>query len=187
MDLKDCLEYIDSHIGDDDRAWFRGLKNSSACHGNFGMWVRNSCGLWQPNGIDDIQKDIKNIRRSGIMLPYCDMLEAEAQKQKDSMVDYSLDHPDNISGVILEIYHDILNDRFMVDILKYHKILHLCPFKGGTYFGDEVEQWLFENMDDSEYTILRHPISEFLNLFSRPHNFAFSDDNAASAFKLRWL
>ena len=189
MDFKECLEYIDSTISDGDRAYFIKTKRNDtiSLHHSFGRWIRNNCGLWEENGLVDIQKDIKRIRNNDVRIDACEYLEEEGKKSKNIGTDYSLDHPDNVSSVIIEVYHDILNDRFDFDETKYNHVLYIMPYKDGIYFGNEIESWLSENINKEEYEIIKHPISIVLNTFSRPHRFVFMDDSGASAFKLRWM
>ena len=60
------------------------------------------------------------------------------------------------------------------------------PYLQGKYYGDEVLEWLKENMKENQYKIIKHPIAIQLSSGSYPTRYAFHEEVDAVAFKLRW-
>ena len=83
-DLKDCFIQLDKILSTKDREQIKNLKGRSETiqfHHNLGLWIRNNWGLW---GGSRLQK---------------------------YLLDKNLNHPDDMSSLILEYYYDWLNNK----------------------------------------------------------------------------
>lgn len=98
MNLFECIDMIDGllSIPENKKVKEMLLKNElnqTSRHLKLGQWVRNNCKMWT-DGFDDINKDILRINQA-------------------FGADYELyDNPDDVSGVILDIYVDLKAKRF---------------------------------------------------------------------------
>jgi len=90
-----------------------------ALHDDLGRWIRNNCGLWK-DGTDRVVADIvtvHNMKKYHISsLNKNDYVHPDISFELKhapcgSTVDRNLSHPDNCSGVIIEILIDILKDE----------------------------------------------------------------------------
>lgn len=192
MNLKECFQKINSSLNESEIEKFRNHPRSDLCqyHDSFGRWIRNNCGLWSEGGLEEIKADIQKILDNHIRIDAVIVLEniAKDYAARGSDIDCSLDHPDNISSIIMEIYHDLLNDNIHQDEIEYSHmhIVDIIPYKNGKYFGDDILDWLIENMEDN-YIVISHPVAKILSSKPYPTQYAFVEETFALAFKLRWL
>lgn len=183
MDLKECIKTMEAGLSGSELDKFRTThrENLIRFHHGLGAWVRNSCFLWSRGGLDKIIPDIKKLVENGITLK-------NSYTNEPYTVDTIPDHPDDISIIIMEIYHDILNDKIHneeVDCVDMF-IVNIIPYLHGKYFGDDVLEWLKENMEDDQYQVIKHPLTVQLSSQMFPTRFAFRVAENATAFKLRW-
>ena len=119
MNLKECIENFDSAVSDGDKAIFKTTEKMglTAFHHGAGRWIRNECNLWR-DGTKEIQDGIQKILDTGYEIQAINnLLEQRLKADESDVIDYSLDHPDNASGVILDLYHDYLNGKFDLSLL----------------------------------------------------------------------
>ena len=82
--LEDCFIQLDKLLSDEDKKTIKQLadrKETIQYHHSLGMWLRNNWGLW---GGSRLQK---------------------------YMLGRKIEHPDEISAIILEFYYDWLNEQ----------------------------------------------------------------------------
>ena len=84
MDLEDCFLQLDKLLSNKDKKKIKALKNKEETikhHHGLGMWLRNNWGLW---GGSRLQK---------------------------YLLEKGINHPDEMSSLILVFYHDWLNNK----------------------------------------------------------------------------
>ena len=119
MHLRECFDKLDANLAPLDKATIRASskKDLIRFHHSLGRWIRNECRLWA-DGTADVQEDIQKILDAGYVIHKVeDTLLRKIAEGEDEGIDYSLNHPDNASGVILDLYHDYLNGKFDLSIL----------------------------------------------------------------------
>jgi len=82
-----------SKLSDEDKTWIRArpIEGVVALHHSAGQWIRNTYGLWHDNALTEqwrTKPEMHDIRAG---------------------VDYSADHPDAVSTIILETIWKKLN------------------------------------------------------------------------------
>lgn len=84
--LSECFEHLDKILNEaPDGDWFKSADESDAItqsHHGLGTWIRNNWGLWEESG-----------------------------QLKEYFKKLGLQHPDDMSGVILTSYHRHLNSK----------------------------------------------------------------------------
>ncbi len=84
--LSECFEQLNKILSEaPDGDWFKEAEEDEAIeqsHHGLGTWIRNNWGLWEDSG--DLHKYFHRL---------------------------GLNHPDDMSGVILKSYHRHLNDK----------------------------------------------------------------------------
>ncbi len=83
-DLKDCFLQLDKLLSSEDRETIKGLKSKDETndfHHGLGMWLRNSWHLWG------------------------------GSRLQQYMLKKKVNHPDEMSSIILSFYHDWLNNQ----------------------------------------------------------------------------
>ena len=75
------------------------------------------------------------------------------------------------------------------DEIEYNHmhIVDIIPYKNGKYFGDDIVEWLIENMEEDDYISIDHPVAKVLSSKAYPTQYAFVEESLAVAFKLRWI
>ncbi|MGE5500057.1 MAG: DUF6794 domain-containing protein [Syntrophothermus sp.] len=113
-DMKDCFSALDSSLDKDIIGQIRSARDSSmtAYHMNIGQWMRNRWGLW---GGSRLQKYFS---------------------------EYGVNHPDDMSGLILRSYYRYLNNPGYISGLKTEDIIKLC--RGPKVILEEGPEYLVE-------------------------------------------
>lgn len=119
MNLKECIKKLDSAASEGDKRILKQTKKPGLAqfHHGAGRWIRNECHLLR-DGTAEVQEDIQKVLDSGYEIDsITELLQQRLQAEPNDSVDYSLEHPDNASGVILDLYQDYLNGKFDLSIL----------------------------------------------------------------------
>ena len=119
MNLKECIERIDSELTQEQKHELKHLKNCSELfrYAGLSMWVRNNCDLWKC-GTSDIESDIHLLADCGHTSEVVNYLMEQKIKDSHSPIDYNLNHPDNCSIVVLEMYVNFLNHKLPMELLN---------------------------------------------------------------------
>jgi hypothetical protein len=109
--IKECIEIINAAASNHFRQIFAAeTKNELiSYHHSFGMWVRNHCHLWDEHGCDAIKEDFARLKANGYLF-----------ERTDGYI--TSDHPDDLSAVVVELYHDYLNKKFSLEMLALIKV-----------------------------------------------------------------
>lgn len=79
-------------------------------HHVFGRWVRSHTNLWR-YGTEDFQNELGKLVKSGYKPDAYTRLQDKKLTENMKGMNTSLDHPDNASHVLMDIYHDVCNVR----------------------------------------------------------------------------
>jgi hypothetical protein len=184
MNIAECLKYIHNNLSFPEILLYKSTGRDSIYkfHNSFGRWVRNSCGFWDET--QDTQETIKNeclkLNTSPIKIDLFEDL--KEHNFETSPIDYSLGHPDNLSGIVLEIYHILLNDDYDWSHNPGQYVIELDPWLGEHYIGDDIAEWLIDN----DGTPLIHPLADLYGTLRFTKRFLFESEEQAVHFKLRW-
>lgn len=119
MNLKECIEKIDDTLTQEQKNELKHLKSCSELFQYVGLskWVRNNCDLWKC-GTSDIETDIHLLADCGYPSKVLNYLMEQKIKNGSSIIDYNLNHPDNCSIVVLEMYVNFLNHKLPMELLN---------------------------------------------------------------------
>ncbi len=124
MNLLAALNAIDKAVSEEDRKYIAKMRPGDliTLHFSFGRWIRNECGLWS-EGTENILTDIKKLYDSGFESQVLlDEVELRLLSEKNNTEsDDSLEHPDNLSFLIIRLYHELINNK--TTLAAYKKTL----------------------------------------------------------------
>lgn len=124
-----CLKYCLDNIPKEDQQRITRMHDGEL-HPTLGRWIRNNCKLWE-FGTDRAVDDAIHLFKSGIINPKSlrtgELIHPELEVTLDQAhqrirgVDYSLNHPDNISGIITETLQAIIKGDLRLEDIKRHE------------------------------------------------------------------
>lgn len=121
MDLIESLKFIDNELGQKQQDQIRKMDSDNLIdlHMGLGMWVRNNCGYWEDDGTNNVVRNVLALRDSGFHIGGIERLvTSKLSSDLNEQVDYNIYHPDNICGIVLELYHGYLNEKFTLEEIE---------------------------------------------------------------------
>ena len=119
MNLVDMIDRIDRAMPGPDKEFFLKMDKGRfpEYHHVFGRWIRNNTGMWR-SGTKQFQTDLSRIVEQGYTPDAYTRLQKRKLVENMKGMDPSLDHPDNASHVLMDIYHDVVNFRVTKEDLR---------------------------------------------------------------------
>lgn len=119
--LGECIQWIEDNIPLADRRFMENMTKPQLilCHFGLGMLIRNSCNLWTA-GCAEVVKDIERIMQRGIPIHAMASMKYNFNPDLKDPNDgpSSIYHPDNCSGVIIDLYHDMIRGDIGLGVLE---------------------------------------------------------------------
>lgn len=125
--LAECIAWIEDNIDPALRRKVevmdkRGKNGLETLHMGLAADLREHCALWDA-GTHEVVEDIKRLQAAGVRSAVFDMftLDFDLDWRSQSGTIYSVYHPDNTSGVILDYYQELINGNIGLSLIERKK------------------------------------------------------------------